>query len=89
MNIARKFADGVFVVLNILTPVDFRLCGFDPRANLVAMPIFLFFFLNEALHSLSDQSIRTVVLAAGDLLLNQLFQPWSQSDGHFGLCPSS
>jgi hypothetical protein len=73
MNIFRKQVDAVTVVLDVLAPVDFRFGGFNPCPNRVRMSVFLCFRFIETHDGRSDKSVRAVVLAARDPLLNKPF----------------
>jgi hypothetical protein len=52
VNVFGKLVNGFFVVFDVLTSIDFSLSGFNPGTNIGPIGVILFFFLNEAVHSL-------------------------------------
>lgn len=73
VNISGKLVDGLFVVFQVVAPIDLLFSSLDPGKYLGLMHLFVQLFVNKSLYSLADKGLRTIVFAAGDLFLNEFF----------------
>jgi hypothetical protein len=60
----------------------FASAGFNPRANPAVTGVLYILIVDQTLHGFTNESIRTVILATGNLRLHQLFDFRRESDVH-------